>query len=153
MSCDPPLRQILKSHPRALCAHFTPPSLTSRNTPPRVLSQVNRCQYVANSWSSIGCPRECPVVNGKVCGGAGICGWDVGLTAARCFCDNAQLTADCSAAAPAPATAATSTPVAVLAGSVVGGLVVGAVGVAATLLVLQRRGGAAAKPVDGFYGQ
>jgi len=50
-----------------------------------------------------GCPTECPVVNGKLCAGNGICDYDRGIKKARCFCNDNYIETDCTVhTAPAP---------------------------------------------------
>ena len=109
------------------------------------------CQYVANSYSPNGCPLECPQANGQVCAGNGVCGWDSGLLSARCFCNDDWIEADCTSPR-------TPFPTGAVAGSVFGGLVLGALGVVVFIIVLQRRGAGAGgsasgagAPVEGFY--
>jgi hypothetical protein len=95
----------------------------------------------------LGCPLECPRgANSAVCSGNGVCGFDNNAMTSRCFCNDDYIESDCSAPRY-------PTPTGSIAGAVIGGLLLGAVGVVGALFVMQRRrasaGGAA---VDGFYG-
>jgi len=125
----------------------TPPDKNSFFT---WIDEVNMCQYVANSYSPAGCPLECPVTNGQVCAGNGVCGWDTGLLVARCFCNDDWIESDCT-------TPRTPFPTGAVAGSVFGGIFVGALSVIATIGALQRRGGSGSggtttgAAVEGFY--
>ena len=42
---------------------------------------------------------QCPVVNGQVCAGHGVCGIDQDAGAARCFCNKGAAGASCASAA------------------------------------------------------
>lgn len=110
------------------------------------IDEVSQCQYVANSYSLSGCPKECPVTGGQLCSGNGVCGFDVDAATARCYCNDDYIESDCSAPRyPFPTGA--------VAGSAIGGIVLGIAAVVGAIVLLQRRrasmGGGA---VDGFYG-
>jgi len=51
------------------------------------ITEPNKCEYSMEIMTGHGCPQECPRVDGLVCGGTGVCGYDTGLETARCFCD------------------------------------------------------------------
>ena len=107
---------------------------------------MNTCQYVAHSYSPYGCPVECKRVNGQVCGGTGVCGWDTSIQQARCFCNDDYIESDCQ-------TPRTPYPTGSVAGSVIGGMLLGSLGLVGVIFFLQRRGGKHAAPaVEGFYG-
>ena len=61
------------------------------------ITEVNNCEYQATSWTTAGCPLQCPVTGGALCAGAGICAFDKEALAARCFCDNDLAESDCTA--------------------------------------------------------
>ena len=46
------------------------------------------CTYETEIYSSLGCPTQCPVSDGRVCGAHGVCGWDTELKVARCMCNS-----------------------------------------------------------------
>lgn len=108
------------------------------------ITEVDNCVYKANAWTTAGCPLECPVTNGALCSGQGICAYDKDLFAARCFCDDNYIESDCSKPAnPFPAGA--------VAGIFFGGLTVGAAGLLGAAFYISRRAGAAVAQDDGFY--
>jgi hypothetical protein len=88
---------------------------------------------------------ECPRVNGVVCGGNGVCGYDSAINSARCFCYDNWLESDCQ-------TPANPFPGGSVAGATIGGIILGA----AVLLGFSywKRGSAAAPQIktgEGFY--
>lgn len=109
------------------------------------IQQVDVCQYIAYAPSQVGCPQECPIVNGAVCSGKGICGFDNNLKTSRCFCDDGYDEVDCN-------TPTNPFPSGAVAGSTIGGLALGAAGIFGWTYFAARRN-FAAPSVDGFYGQ
>lgn len=113
-----------------------------------MVDETDICNYRAHSWSVAGCPLQCPVVNGLLCAGNGVCRTDASINATRCFCYDNWTEKDCQAPNnPYPSGA--------IAGAVIGGIITGAL---ATLGGVwgyswnRQRGGASALPdVDGFY--
>ena len=129
-----------------MCADFPFPSPVgpySRSM--HYVQQVDVCQYVAYAPSQVGCPQECPIVNGAVCSGKGICGFDNNLKVSRCFCDDGYDEVDCN-------TPRSPFPTGAVAGSTIGGLTLGAAGIFGWTYFAARRN-FAAPSVDGFYGQ
>jgi len=109
------------------------------------IDETNVCNYMAFSRSQAACPLECPVTNGVVCGGNGICAYDVGQSSARCFCNDQYTEADCM-------TERWPFPSGAVAGSVFGGMLVGALGVAAySFFAFRGKVAAPSAAQDGFY--
>lgn len=76
-----------------------------------------------------------------------MCGFDNNIMKARCFCNDDYIEGDCSAPRY-------PTPTGAVAGSVIGGLLLGAVAVVGAIFWVQRKAAAAGVgAVDGFYGQ
>lgn len=110
------------------------------------IDETNSCNYQAFTWSQAGCPLECPVVNGVVCGGNGVCGYDSTAGAARCFCNDNYIEADCQKPR-------TPFPSGAVAGATIGGIIAGAIGVFGYSFYAYRRPGAQrVQAADGFYG-
>ncbi len=109
------------------------------------VEQVNVCQYQAFSMSQAGCPQECPITNGAVCSGKGICGYDKNAKTARCFCDDGYMESDCNTPRYPP-------PAGAIAGATIGGIVLGGAGLFGWTFFAGKRAGAAGG-MDGFYGQ
>ena len=108
------------------------------------IDEFNSCAYTANVYSVLGCPLECPRSGNSVCSGNGVCGFDNNILKARCFCNDDYIESDCSAPRyPFPTGA--------LAGSVIGGMLLGVAGAVGGVFWLQKRR-ASAGAVDGFYG-
>jgi hypothetical protein len=89
---------------------------------------------------------ECPIVNGAVCSGKGVCGFDKNVQGARCFCDDGYDESDCN-------TPLNPFPTGAVAGSAIGGIVLGAAGVFGWAVFAAKRAGFGAPSVEGFYGQ
>jgi len=56
----------------------------------------DKCRYILEIDSSIGCPLQCKVINDKVCDGNGICQYDETNRAPKCFCYEGFYGEDCS---------------------------------------------------------
>jgi hypothetical protein len=82
------------------------------------------CFLDVYSFGWAGCPAECPIVNGKLCGGNGICDYDQNIQKARCFCNSGYIESDCS-------TPLDPVPSGGIAGAFFGGLLVALGGVGA----------------------
>jgi hypothetical protein len=88
----------------------------------RFADPSDTCSYEVFIATTFGCPQECPIVNGKLCSGQGVCRFDTGLQAARCFCDDGFIERDCSQPAnPLDGGA--------VAGAIFGGIFIGLFGV------------------------
>ena len=61
------------------------------------ITETNSCNYLASTFTGnhAGCPQQCPIVNNRLCGANGICGYDSTLGASRCFCNDNYREADC----------------------------------------------------------
>jgi len=90
-------------------------------------------------------PAECPRVNGVVCGGNGVCGYDDSAQTARCFCNDYSLVANCQSPTSSP-------PGGPIAGALIGGILLG-VGVTLGIAFFVRSPAGAAKvgSGDGYY--
>jgi hypothetical protein len=163
------------------CADFPFPSPVgpySRMT--HFVEQTNDCQYTAYAPSQAGCPQgeterrgtagetkksdqpltlnrplifpllslaECPIVNGAVCSGKGVCGFDSNSKTSHCFCDDGYQEVDCN-------TPTSPFPTGAVAGSTIGGILLGLGGIFGySFLASRRMVGAPGGGVDGFYGQ
>lgn len=82
------------------------------------------------------------MVNGQLCGGHGICGYDSNAQQARCFCDDDYIEADC-------ATPRNPFPSGAVAGTTIAGLILGMGAVGGYGYFAGRK--APAATVDGFY--
>lgn len=123
------------------------PAAASPTVQPVIEMSATDCAYQAYSFSTAGCPIQCPVVNGQVCGGNGVCGYDVTASTARCFCNNNYLLSDCSMPA-------TSAPSGSIAGATIGGILVGLALIMGVSYVFGRRASSAKPQVsssEGFY--
>lgn len=58
--------------------------------------EPSHCTYSINYNTMYACPQECGIINGKLCAGHGICGWDQSNEHAMCFCDSGWSGAVCS---------------------------------------------------------
>lgn len=96
-----------------------PPSNNSVLNSQAFVNEEQTCSYSGYSWSMSGCPLECPVVGGVMCGGNGVCGYDSTIGTARCFCYSDWIEADCQ-------TPRTTFPAGAVAGAVIGGIILGA---------------------------
>jgi len=76
--------------PRKLRLHFEcDPHDTDGNIPDEeMISERETCAYDIHLKSRHGCPSDCPISNGKLCGGNGWCGYDRTLHHPRCYCDS-----------------------------------------------------------------
>lgn len=122
---------------------FPPATAPQVDTQSAHIDEVNVCDYEAFVASSWGCPLECPRVGGKVCGGNGICSFDSTQQAARCFCYDNWMEADCQ-------TPRYPFPGGSVAGALFGGALVGALGVLGFAYYKARKEGASPQ-VGGFY--
>lgn len=109
------------------------------------IDEVDKCAYEAYSSSLAGCPKECPVVDGQLCSGNGICGYDEERVSARCFCDDGYDSVDC-------ATPTSSPPSGRIAGATFGGILLGASAIFAYGFFMAKRIGTR-EAVSGFYSQ
>lgn len=137
--------QPSRSHPGALHTHLHPSPAHPRSG--YWIDEQNQCAYVANVYSTLGCPLECPTPGGQLCSGNGVCGFDSTVQAARCFCNDDWIESDCSAPRY-------PTPTGAIAGSTIAGMLIGIGAAIGGIVFMKRRAGAAAaNAVDGFYGQ
>jgi len=58
--------------------------------------ELNTRQYYLTVTSIHACPLECPIVDGVVCGGHGVCGVDHDIPSLRCFCNLGKEGTSCS---------------------------------------------------------
>lgn len=63
-----------------------------------MVEEVSSCNYEIYTKSHYGCPTECPIADGKLCGGHGVCDFDSDIKSARCFCDPAYTGSNCVSA-------------------------------------------------------
>lgn len=104
------------------CADAPFPSAQGSSLWDASIDEVNTCGYTALSYSTAGCPLECPVVGGRLCGGNGVCGYDSNIHSARCFCYDNFMEADCQ-------TPRYPFPSGSVAGATIAGILLGAAGV------------------------
>lgn len=120
--------------------------------PPQTLvlseDDAQGCFIDVYMFGHAGCPQECPIVNGKVCGGNGICDYDENIHKARCFCNDDFIESDCQ-------TPLDPSPTGGIVGAVFGGLIIGAAIVGAFWYFRMRNAGpgsaAGSAPADGYY--
>jgi hypothetical protein len=98
------------------------------------IRETTPCVYEAYSFSVAGCPTQCEIYNGKVCGGNGVCNYDTDMNKARCFCNDGFESSDGCKPVPNPKNNAGGA----IAASAFGGLALGAVGVGIWWYVTQR---------------
>lgn len=112
------------------------------------MDEIDTCTYVAWMRNTLGCPLECPRVNGNVCGTTGVCGYDDTIPSARCFCSFGYGGADCQ-------TLTNPFPGGDVAGAVFGGIFTAMVFMVAFTWWSAKKGGKSGRTqydgVDGFY--
>lgn len=94
--------------------------------------ETSPCVYEAYSFSQSGCPTQCPVYDGKVCGGRGVCRYDTDAVQARCFCNDGYISDNGCKPVTVPS------PAGGIAGGFFGGLALGGLGVAIWWFLTQR---------------
>lgn len=124
--------------------HFPAPGKKALLQAPDHVIEREQCQYELAVASPYGCPQECPIHEGKLCSNHGICRYDTDAKTAKCFCDEGYGQADCSEDQTGPNGGA-------VAGSVIGGLIVGIGGVALWHYYQRRQGASGAGRDAGFY--
>ena len=60
----------------------------------------NGCIYILEIDSTIGCPLQCDIVDGKLCSGNGLCQYDETNLSPKCFCYENWFGDDCSLDSP-----------------------------------------------------
>ena len=119
------------------------PSSSNIDSTGKFVTETDNCVYQAYSWTTAGCPLECPVTNGALCSNKGICAWDADISSARCFCDDNYIEKDCSKPAnPFPGGA--------VAGAFFGGGALGCALLLGTAFYLSRKA-VVSTTGDGFY--
>lgn len=108
------------------------------------IDEVDTCIYTAYSRSMNACPTQCPIYNGQVCGGNGVCGYDSTAQSARCFCYDGFIEAGCQ-------TEQYPFPSGSVAGALFGGIFVGALGVLGYAYYAGKKAAAHVSSGEGFY--
>lgn len=122
---------------------FPPATAPNVDTTAARIEEVDTCEYIAKTYSVHGCPLECPRVDGKVCGGNGICNYDTTARTARCFCYDDWMEADCQ-------TPRSPFPGGSVFGALLGGAILGTAGLLGFAYWRDRKA-ASAPQVGGFY--
>ncbi len=97
------------------------------------IRETEPCSYEAYSFSLAGCPTQCPIYDGKVCGGNGVCNYDTDMQQARCFCNDGYMSDNGCKHVTIKDNAGGK-----IAGAAIGGLAMGALGIGAWWYMTQR---------------
>mmetsp|Transcript_7969 Transcript_7969/g.28419 ORF Transcript_7969/g.28419 Transcript_7969/m.28419 type:complete len:324 (-) Transcript_7969:141-1112(-) len=54
---------------------------------PEFVEETDICHYEIYLNTAFGCPTQCPIVDGHICGGHGVCGYDYKDRSAMCLCN------------------------------------------------------------------
>lgn len=92
---------------------------------------------------------ECPIINGHICGGNGVCGYDDNAATSRCFCYSDWIESDCQ-------TPRYTFPSGAVAGATIGGILLGLVVVLGASYWMRggakgHAGAASIQGAEGFY--
>lgn len=70
---------------------------SNESSNPSIVERVteSQCEYQIVMETSKGCPAECPVENGRICSGNGVCEYDWKREEPKCFCFHGWYGSDC----------------------------------------------------------
>mmetsp|Transcript_25494 Transcript_25494/g.60136 ORF Transcript_25494/g.60136 Transcript_25494/m.60136 type:complete len:313 (-) Transcript_25494:72-1010(-) len=63
---------------------------------PEFIEETETCHYEIFLPTAYGCPKECPITDGHVCGGHGVCGYDFVGSTAMCMCNEGYTGTTCT---------------------------------------------------------
>jgi len=72
------------------------PCVDTVATLPLYANEPDYCQYKVEIPSYHGCPLECPIHKGRLCGGEGVCRYDSSAGQPRCFCNDGREGSACT---------------------------------------------------------